>query len=238
MEAVYNDLFQSFSGQWQSQINPRASTSIGTIHQPSLSSWTRMVRSHTDQVTQWGPEVMFAGEQRDESWVGGTRCSWSALPFSRHSDAPRSWQAPSLQEGELPQCWLGEEIQVFALCPSRKQESLSLRLWEDFTFDSSWREIEKKTQPFLSQAGGCLHTQTGTVGYSTMVWVCPTSQPCQESLDPGGKEHIPGCEGLRGGQSTRCGWDRLLATPFGTAHDKVTLWPARRGCCLQSTFSV
>lgn len=140
--------------------------------------------------------------------------------------------------GELPQCWLGEEIQVFALCPSRKQESLSLRLWEDFTFDSSWREIEKKTQPFLSQAGGCLHTQTGTVGYSTMVWVCPTSQPCQESLDPGGKEHIPGCEGLRGGQSTRCGWDRLLATPFGTAHDKVTLWPARRGCCLQSTFSV
>lgn len=105
--------------------------------------------------------------------------------------------------GKLPQCWLGEEILVFALCPLRKQESLSLHLWEDFTFHSSWREKEReKTHAFLSQAGGCLHTQAGTVGFPTTVWMYPTFHPCWERISPGGKQHILGCKGLRSRQST------------------------------------
>lgn len=182
------------------------------------------------------------------------RCLWRAkgwIASRRHTEVSGSaalfqalWCPMRLAStfppgGELPQCWLGEEIQVFALCPSRKQESLSLRLWEDFTFHSSWREKEReKTHPFLSQAGGCLHTQAGTVGYSIMVWMYPFSHPCWESLSPRGKQHIQWCKGLRGRQSTTSGWSRLSAAPFGTANDKVPLWLAKRGCCLQSTFSM
>lgn len=108
--------------------------------------------------------------------------------------------------GKLPQCWLGEEIQVFALCPLRKQESLSLHLWEDFTFHSSWREREReKAHAFLCQAGGCLHTQTGTVGFPTTVWVYPTFRLCWERISPREKQHILGCKGLRSRQSTMSG---------------------------------
>lgn len=182
------------------------------------------------------------------------RCHWTAkgwIPNWWHTVLPAGtalfqalWcpvkLASTLPPGEeLPQCWLGEEIKVFALCPLRKQESLSLRLWEDFTFHSSWREEEReKTHPFLSQAGGCLHTQAGIVGYSTMVWVYPTSHPCRESLSSRGKWHILQCKGLGGRWSEKSGWGRLSAAPFGTANDKVPLWLAKRGWCLQSTFSV
>lgn len=91
--------------------------------------------------------------------------------------------------GELPQCWLGEEIKVFALCPLKKQESLSLHLW-DFTFHSSWREKrEKKHTLFLARREVvCVHRlgpTPDTVGYFTMVCVHPTSHPAQKSSAPG-----------------------------------------------------
>lgn len=180
-----------------------------------------------------------AGEQRDESPAGSTWCSWSVLPFSRLSDAPRGWQAPSLQEGNSLS--VGWEKKFKSLpCVLRENKNLSVCIYEKIShlIPAGGKKREKKTHPFLSQAGGCLHTQAGTVGYSTMVWVYPTSHPCQESLNPRGTQHILRCKGLGGRQSVMSGWGRLSAATFGTANDKVPLWLAKRGCCLQNTFSV
>lgn len=108
---------------------------------------------------------------------------------------------------ELPQCWLGEEIQVFALCPLRKQESLSLRLWEDFTFHSSWREKrEKKHTLFLArQEVVCVYRlgpTPDTVGYFMMVCVHPVSHPAQKSSAPGESSTFCGENALEVGR----GW--------------------------------
>lgn len=129
MEAVYDDLFQSFSGHGQSPIKPRASTSVGTIHQISLSYTSGPVRNHTDQVTQWRAGVTFAGEQRDESSAGGTQCSWSALPFSRHSDVPQGWQAPSLQEGNSLSAGWEKKFKSLP-CVLRENKNLSVCVYE------------------------------------------------------------------------------------------------------------
>lgn len=142
---------QNSFGQWQSQIKPTASTRVGTIYQMSLSSQIR-----TGEKPHWPGDTMRSSSDvcwRAKGWIPSR---WHMVLLVSTALFQALWRptrlAGTLPPGwELPQCWLGEEIQIFALCPSRKQESLSLHLWEDFTFDSSWREIEKKHT--LSLAG-------------------------------------------------------------------------------------
>ena len=108
--------------------------------------------------------------RRGESPAGGTRCSRSALPFSRHSDAPRGWQAPSLWEGNSLS--VGWEKKFKSLpCVLRENKNLSVCFYEKIShfIPAGGKKEREKTHPFLSQAGGCLSTQAGTVSYSTMV---------------------------------------------------------------------
>lgn len=156
MKAVY-DLFQRFSGQWQSQIKHRACTCVDTVYQKSYAFLHEQgqERNHTNQVIRWETGMTLRRcRRRAKGWLPSWRHTVLSvgLPFSRHSDAPRGWQAPTLHEGNSLS--VGWEKKFKSLpCVLRENKNLSVCVYEKIShfIPAGGEKREKKHTLFLAR---------------------------------------------------------------------------------------